>query len=424
MLASILLLPAVLLILGMPIFLVLLGAATVAVVFFVNVPPTVIAQTALNSLTNYNLLAVPFFIYAGALMSACGMASKLVNVAIALLGGVRGGLPITNVGAATLYGSVTGATAATVAALAPIFYPEMLKRGYHQSFAAGLVTSAGFLGSVIPPSIMMILYATSAEESALKLFTAGIVPGVFIAVLMALYCYVHSLRHNLADRERFSGRRLWLALKEGKWAFGAPLVIFGGLYSGIFSPTESGGIACVYAIVVSVLIERNFTWKRTWEVAVTAMALTTQVFIIVAAAGVFSWLLTTNGVARASADFIISTGLGPVAVLLLINVLLLFVGCVVDTSSAILVLTPLLLPIVTRLGVDPIHFGIVMTVNLSIGSFTPPFGVNIFVTQSVLAVPLLSIYRGLVPFFCVTVVGLAVVTLVPEMSLWLVDLLN
>jgi C4-dicarboxylate transporter DctM subunit len=209
------------------------------------------------------------------------------------------------------------------------------------------------------------------------------------------------------------------ATKDGIWALGMPFIILGGIYAGVFSPTEAAGVSCVYAIVVTKFIYRDITWKGIWDVAVSSMYLTSQVLIIVAAAGVFSWLLTVSGIPQSMVQWIDSLNLSPWMILLAINILLLIVGCVLDPSSAILVLTPLLLPIVSAIGVDLIHFGIIMTVNLSIGMFTPPFGLNIFIAQALFKVPLKTIYPGLVPFIIINIMALMLVTYIPEISLYL-----
>ena len=215
------------------------------------------------------------------------------------------------------------------------------------------------------------------------------------------------------------------ALKEGAWAVMMPVIMFGGLYGGVFSPTEAAGVACVYAIFVTMVVHREIGWREFWDVSVTSMYLTAQIFLIVAVAGVFSWLLTTSGVAGAAVGrHLRICSSQPWMVLLVINVFLLIVGCFIDTASSILVLTPLLLPIAQSIGVDPIHFGIIVVTNLSIGTFTPPFGVNIFVAQSIFDVPLRSIYAGVAPFIGVAIVGLMIVTYVPELSLWLVRFLG
>jgi C4-dicarboxylate transporter, DctM subunit len=424
MLWLMLVLPLALMVLGLPFFLVLLSTATLAIVWCTSVPPAAIPQIMFGSIGNFALLAVPFFIFAGELMGRGGMARRLIAVVTTLFGGFRGSLPITTVGAAALYGSISGSTAATVAALGPLFYPQLRKSGYDEKFSTGVITCAGYLDNIIPPSIAMILYCAAAEESVIKLFAAGIVPGLVLAALMGFYIYVYARRLNVHEGVAFRWDAFASALREGMWALGAPVLIFGGLYGGVFSPTEAAGAACVYVAFVTMAIHREIGWRELWDVAVTSMYLTAQIFLIVAVAGVFSWLLTTNGVPRAAVDLIARFDLQPWMVLLVINVFLLVVGCFIDTASAILVLTPLLLPMARAIGVDPIHFGIIVVVNLSIGTFTPPFGVNIFVAQSIFDVPLRSIYAGVVPFIAVAVVGLMILTYVPELSLWLVRLMD
>ena len=417
-------LPLGLLVLGFPFFLVLLSTATIAIVAFTSVPPTAVLQIMLGSIGNFSLLAVPFFIFAGELMGRGGMARRLVAVAIALFGGIRGGVPITTVGAAALYGSISGSTAATVAALGPLFYPQLRKTGYDEKFSTGVITCAGYLDNIIPPSIAMILYCAAAEQSVIKLFAAGVIPGIVLAAIMALYIYFYARWKRLDAGTQFQWPVFLAALKEGAWAIMMPVIVFGGLYGGIFSPTEAAGVACVYAIFVTMVVHREIGWREFWDVSVISMYLTTQIFLIVAVAGVFSWLLTTSGAAGVAVDYLSHLKLQAWMVLLSINVFLLIVGCFIDTASSILVLSPLLLPIAQSIGVDPIHFGIIVVTNLSIGTFTPPFGINIFVAQSIFDVPLRSIYAGLAPFIGVAIVGLMIVTYVPELSLWLVRFLG
>jgi C4-dicarboxylate transporter, DctM subunit len=421
---AMLLLPLALMALGLPFFLVLLTSATVAIVAYTSVPATVIPQIMFGSVGNFALLAVPFFIFAGELMARGGMARRLIELVMAMFGGFRGSMPITTVGAAALYGSISGSTAATVAALGPLFYPQLRKCGYDEKFSTGVITCAGYLDNIIPPSIAMILYCAAAEQSVIKLFTAGFLPGLMLAVLMAIYIFFYARTKDVHEGRAPSWDAFMLALSNGLWAVGAPVLIFGGLYGGVFSPTEAAGAACVYIAFVTMAIYREIGWREFWQVSVTSMYLTAQIFLIVAVAGVYSWLLTTSGVPKAAVDHIAQLNLQPWQVLLTINLFLLIVGCFIDTASAILVLTPLLLPIATAIGVDPIHFGIIVTVNLSIGTFTPPFGINIFVTQSIFDVPLRSIYAGLAQFIAVAIVGLMILTYVPDLSLWLVRLIG
>ena len=305
-----------------------------------------------------------------------------------------------------------------------MFYPQLRKRGYSEKFSVGVITCAGYIDNIIPPSIAMILYCAAAEQSVIKLFSAGIVPGIVLATIMALYIYFYARWQNLDAGASFDLRAFLSALREGVWAAMMPMIVFGGIYGGVFSPTEAAGVACVYAIVVTMFIHREIDWTSLWDSLVTSMYLTAQIFLIVASAGVFSWLLTTSGTASAAVGVIADLSLPPWAILLTINLFLLFVGCLIDTASAILVLTPLLLPIAQHIGLDPIHFGIIVVTNLSIGTFTPPFGINIFVAQSIFKVPLSTIYAGLVPFIAVAVLGLMIISYIPELSLWLVQLIG
>jgi len=294
-----------------------------------------------------------------------------------------------------------------------------MEAGYGARFTNGLLTSSGAIAIVIPPSIAMILYGTAAEQSVALLFVAGIGPGLLIAVLMGLYVYMAATRRGLREGARFELSRFLRATRDGVWALGMPVIIMGGIYAGVFSPTEAAGVSCVYAIVVTRFVYREVSWAELWDVAVSSMYLTAQVLIIVAAAGVFSWLLTVSGIPRSLVAWMTGLELQPWMVLLAVNLLLLVVGCFLDPNSAILVLTPLLLPVMQAIGVDLIHFGIIMTVNLAIGMFTPPFGLNIFVAQAMFKAPLRDIYPGLAPFIAINIVALGIVTYVPALSLYL-----
>jgi C4-dicarboxylate transporter DctM subunit len=323
-----------------------------------------------------------------------------------------------------VFGAISGSSPATVAAVGRLLYQPMRTAGYTEKFSSGLISSSGAIATVIPPSIGMILYGASAEQSVALLFIAGVIPGLLIAALMAAYIYAYALRTGIREASGFSFGQFLTASKEGVWALGTPFIILGGIYAGIFSPTESAGVACVYAIIVTRFIYADISWKGIWTVSVDSMYLTAQVLIIVAAAGVFSQLLTISGIPQDAVQAIQDMNMKPWQVLLVINVFLLFVGCVLDPGSAILVLTPLLAPIAAAMGVDLIHFGIIMTVNLAIGMFTPPFGLNIFVTQALFKAPLSSIYPGLMPFIAVNLLALMIITYVPELSLYLTQFVN
>ena len=411
--------PVILLLLGFPIFVILLATSAIVLLLFAPVPPVAVHINMFGSVDKFALMAVPFFIFAGDLMGRGGISKRIVAWVLSVIGGVRGSLALTAVGTCTVFGAISGSSPATVAAVGRLLYRPLRDAGYDEKFSTGLLTSSGAIAIVIPPSIGMILYGVSAQESVVLLFVAGIVPGLIMALLMAAYIYAFATRKGIREASGFSLQAFLAASREGVWALGMPVIILGGIYAGIFSPTEAAGIACVYAIVVTRFIYGDIGWKGIWEVSVNSMYLTAQVLIIVAAAGVFSQLLTISGVPQSAVAMIRDMNLPPWMALLAINIFLLFVGCLLDPASAILVLTPLLAPIAVAIGVDLIHFGIIMTVNLAIGMFTPPFGLNIFVSQALFKAPLSSIYPGLVPFIIINIVALLIVTYVPELSLFL-----
>jgi C4-dicarboxylate transporter DctM subunit len=419
MLAALVVVPLALLVLGFPIFVVLLGAALTYVGFFATVPPTVLHQVLYGGLDNYPLLAIPFFLFAGEVMARGGIARRIVDWILALIGGVRGSLAVTTVGTAAVFGSMSGSGPADTATVGRLLLPALHKAGYDERFAAGLVTSIGAVAIVIPPSIAMILFGASAEQSVPRLFAAGVLPGLLISGVVALYCVWYARAKGIREGGRFGLGRFLRATASGAWALGMPFFILGGIYGGLFAPTEAAGAASVYAVLVARYAYRDVTWRQLWEIASDTMFRTAQIMIVVGAAAVFSWMLTISGAAGAASKLIAGVAQSPWLVLLLINVLLLVVGCFIDPTSAILVLTPLLMPIVKQAGIDPIHFGIVMTVNLSIGLFTPPFGLNIFVAQSVLRIPLGTIYLGLRAFIALQIAALLVISYVPAISLWL-----
>ena len=411
--------PVILLLLGFPIFVILLATSAIVLLLFAPVPPMAVHINMFGSVDKFALMAVPFFIFAGDLMGRGGISRRIVAWVLAVIGGVRGSLALTAVGTCTVFGAISGSSPATVAAVGRLLYRPLRDAGYDEKFSTGLLTSSGGIAIVIPPSIGMILYGVSAQESVVLLFVAGIVPGLIMALLMAAYIYAFAVRRGIREASGFSFQEFLAASREGVWALGMPVIILGGIYAGVFSPTEAAGIACVYAIVVTRFIYGDIGWKGIWEVSVNSMYLTAQVLIIVAAAGVFSQLLTISGAPQSAVAMIRDLNLPPWMALLAINVFLLFVGCLLDPASAILVLTPLLAPIAVAIGVDLVHFGIIMTVNLAIGMFTPPFGLNIFVTQALFKAPLTSIYPGLVPFIIINIVALLIVTYIPELSLFL-----
>jgi C4-dicarboxylate transporter, DctM subunit len=416
------LVPIVLLFLGFPIFVVLLATAAIAIVIFYSIPLTVLHQVMFGSLDSAALLAVPFFIFAGEIMAAGGISDRLVAWAKSLFGRSKASLPITTVATCVVFGAISGSSAATVAAVGRITFRPMLDAGYDRRFATGLLTASGLIDNMIPPSIAMILYAIVAEQSLVRIFTAGFVPGLLFAFAFVAYVLVKSWGSAIDPPEPFRWARLGRETLNAAWALGMPVIILGGIYTGVLSANEAGGAACVYAILVAMFVHRDVGVTQLLDLARRSAYVTSQLMVIVASAGVFSWLLTTSGAAPRLTDVFAALDLSSAMLLFIINVFLLLVGIFFDPAPAILLLTPILLPIVKAAGIDLIHFGIVMTANLSIGCFTPPFGINIFVAQAVFKQPVSVIYRGVMPFIWLSIAVLAVITYVPELSLFLTRL--
>jgi len=415
--------PVVLLLLGFPIFLVLLSAASVALVFYMHMPMAALHQNLFGSINAYALLAIPYFIFAGELMGRGTVARRLVDFVQDGVGSVRGSLGVTTVGVATIFGAISGVSAASVATIGKIMYPSMVNAGYPPSFAAGLITAVGAIDIIIPPSIPMIVYGAAAQESVPRLYAAGILPGLLIALIIGGYVVWRAKRQNFGEGKPFNASRFMRSTVRSLWALGAPAIILGGIYGGIFSPTEAAAVACVYAAFVTMVIFRELSVGEVIEAAVATVRFTAQILVIVACAGVFAWLLTVNQVPATLVSWIKYLEVTAWQFLLVVNVLLLIVGCFLDPLSAILLLTPLLVPIAKALGIDTVHFGIVFTVNLAIGLFHPPFGINIFVAQSVLGIRLETIYRGILPFVLLYLIVLVLITYVPDISLFGVRLL-
>jgi C4-dicarboxylate transporter DctM subunit len=416
-------LPVVLLLLGFPIFLVLLSAVSVALVFYMHMPLAALHQNLFGSINAYALLAIPYFIYAGELMGRGSVARRLVDFVQDGVGSVRGSLGVTTVGVATIFGAISGVSAAAVATIGKIMYPSMVNAGYPKLFAAGLITAVGAIDIIIPPSIPMIVYGAAAQESVPRLYAAGIVPGLLIALLIGGYVVFRAARENFGAPVAFDLSRFLRSTGRSLWALGAPAIILGGIYGGVFSPTEAAAVACVYAMIVTLVVFRELSVGDIVEAAAITVRFTSQILIIVACAGVFAWVLTVNQVPATLVGWIKYLDASPWQFLLVVNVLLLVVGCFLDPLSAILLLTPLLVPVAKALGIDTVHFGVVFMVNLAIGLFHPPFGINIFVAQSVLGIRLETIYRGIIPFVVLYLIALALITYVPAISLagmWLI----
>jgi C4-dicarboxylate transporter, DctM subunit len=408
--------PALLLLMGAPIFVVLLAAALGGIVLGNN-PIHALHSAMFGSLDVFPLLAVPLFIYAGDIMSRGGMARRLIELILSMFGAIRGSLGIATIAACEVFSVMSGSSVACVAAIGKLTIPSLKKNGYGDTFSVSLVTATGVIDVITPPSIAMIIYGVVAQQSVPLLFLAGFVPGILIGLALALYVMAYARIMAIPISEPARWRTVAATAKDAIWALIAPVVILGGIYGGLFTPTEAAGVACIYAIVVSVFVYRELSWRDLWVITLDSAALISQVLIIVSAAGAFAWLITTSGFSAGLVAFVDSLQLTPAVLLLVINVILLFVGSALEPPAAILLLTPMLAPIAYQAGVDPIHFGIIVTVNLAIGMFMPPFGLNLFASHALFGTPLPKLYRGVLPFLAIYLAMLLLITYVPAITL-------
>lgn len=404
---------------GVPLFLVI-GTFTVGWILVSSGPLTIIPQVLYSSLTPFVILAVPGFIFAGQLMGTPKVSHRLTDFVQALVGSIPGALPVSVAGTSEFFGAISGSSPATVAALGGVLFPVLLREGYTRRFSAALIASCGAIAIIIPPSINMLIFGSITGVSVSKLFIGGILPGILVGVCLATYIVVTSIRHRIGNVVPFSLPRLWQATKGAVWILVMPLLVLGGIYGGVFTPTEASVVAAGYSALISLAIYREVTWRDILSMAANSATLTAKIFIIVAVASLFSWQLTTSGFVdlftHAMQAF---SGSSPVVFLLVVNVALLVVGMFMDPLSATVILGPIIYNMGTAFGLDGVFLGVVVAVNLAIGMFTPPFGLNLFVASSALDIKSWDLYRGIVPFFLVDLVSLAIITYIPWLSLWL-----
>lgn len=385
-----------------------------------------VVRSMVYGIDSFPLLAVPMFVLSGIIMARGGISKRLFKVFIYFLGNRTAGVPCAVVVTCMFYGAISGSAPATVAAVGSMTIPILIQMGYDKTFSTAVVAVAGGLGVIIPPSIPFILYGTATGASVGKMFVAGILPGILIALILCAYAIVYCKRKG-EDRETINfvvdelKKRGFLSiLKESIWALLCPVIILGCIYTGIASPTEAAVISVVYSLIVSLFIYKSLKWKELWSVLVEAVRTYTPILFILAASNAFSRLVALQEMPQAISDWIFSSFHSKIAILLIINLLLLFIGTIMDTSAAILIIAPILAPIAGAVGVDPIHFGIIMVVNLAIGFVTPPIGINLFVASSMSGVPMMSIAKKAMPMILCFLVALLLITFIPSISMALV----
>ena len=413
----------VLILLGVPVAVSLGIASVLGLEAFTTLPLLVVAQRMFTGIDSFPLMAVPLFILAGNLMAAGGISERLVEFARSLVGGMQGGLACTCVVTCMIFASVSGSSVATTFAIGAILIPAMVNNGYPRPTAAAVQASAAELGVLIPPSIPLILYGVATETSIGQLFIAGFGPGVLVAAALILFILVYCRYKGFGNEQGAELPAVGPAALRASGALIMPVIVIGGIYAGIFTPTEASGVAVAYAMIVGGLVYRQFTRESLLRVFRETAIATAVVMLIIAAAALFSFLLTRTGLPVMAADWVQEAFTTRWSFLLAVNVFLFIVGMFIETAAAILVLAPILAPIAIAFGVDPVHFGLIMVINLALGMITPPVGVNLFAACSVARLPLERLVPALVPFFLVIVGCVMIVTYVPVISLGLRDLL-
>jgi len=413
----------ILVLLGTPIF-VALAAGSLAFIPTLGISFTSAVQRMFSVAQSFPLLAIPFFILAGELMNRGGLSQRLVRFATSLVGHVWGGLYQVAVVFSMFFAAVSGSAVATASAIGTMLIPEMEKRGYDKAFAAAVVAAAGPIGILIPPSIPMVVYAWIANESVSKLLLGGVLPGILFGSALMILCAWVSYRRGYVREPRASLAKILREAKETILALLTPVLVLGGIMFGIVTPTEAAVVGVAWAFVVGMFVYKDLKWSMLPDVLVDTAASTASVMVIIAAANIFAWLLALGRVPDAIAQFVLSLTQNKYVVLLLLNGILLITGMLIDLSPAIMIMTPILLPIAKAVGVDPVHFGVIMVVNLGIGLFTPPVGTTMFIASSISKLKMETVVKALAPFFVVTFIVLMAMTYIPGVALWLPSLLK
>lgn len=400
-----------------------LGLVSLGQIFISGFPPMVVIQRMFTGADSIALTAIPLFILSGGLMFRGGMSKRLVNFADVMIGHFPSGLAMVSILGCTFFAAITGSAIAATAAIGGIMIPLMVEKGYHKEFCAPLLACGGSIGPIIPPSIPLLVYGVLANVSVAKLFIGGFLPGILMAAGLMIYCYfIGKKRHYIGRDKKAKFSEVLKAAKDAFLALLMPLIIIGGIMSGLFTPTESATVAVFYALIVGMFVYKELKVRDIWPALVDCAKATGQVLVVVAFASLFTWVLTVNNIPQAVSAFLGSAIKSRFMMLLVINIILLIAGTFIDTTSAIVIFTPLFLPLVQSFGVDLVHFGLIMAVNLTIGMCTPPLGVDLFVAGSIAKIPLKAQFKDLWPMLIVLIIILFIITYIPQIVLVLPNL--
>ena len=408
---------------GMPIS-ISLGLTVLTFLFtMTDVPIESVALKLFTGIEKFEIMAIPFFILAGNFLTHGGVARRMINFATSMVGHWHGGLALAGVMACALFAAVSGSSPATVVAIGSIIMPAMVRQGYPKGFGAGVITTSGALGILIPPSIVMVMYSVSTNTSVGKLFMAGVIPGLMLATLLGLTTWYLARKHNYPRLKKATWAERLVAFRKSAWGLLLIVIVMGGIYTGIFTPTEAAAMSAVYAFIVAVFVYKDMGMKQVPKVLLDSASMSAMLLYIITNAVLFSFLMTSENIPQAMAGWIMDKGFGVVTFLLVVNVLLLLAGNVMEPSSIVLIMAPILFPVAMKLGIDPVHFGIIMVVNMEIGMCHPPVGLNLYVASGITKMGISELTVAVLPWLLTMLAFLMIVTYVPQISLWLPNLL-
>lgn len=410
-----------LLIIGFPVAFSL-GISSLIYILIKGIPLNIIPQKMYSGIDSFVLLCIPAFVLAGNLMNTAGITERIIALSNALVGFIRGGLALANVVASMVFAGISGTALADTASIGAILIPAMKREGYEADFSAAVTASSSTVGPIIPPSVPMIIVGTLTGLSVSRLFLAGAIPGVILGFSLMGITYYISVKRNYPKEEGFSLKRVASALYGAFWAIGMIVIILGGILGGVFTPTEASVIAVVYAVIVGRFVYKELKLRDLPKITVDSIRMTTSIMLLVGFARLFAWIITTERIPQMIANFILNITDNPIIVIFLINAVLLFVGCFMETIAALVIFVPVLMPIAMKIGMDPIHFSVMVVLNLVIGLTTPPFGVCLFVAASIAKISLGELVRAIVPFLLVSIGVLFLVSYWPALSLTLPNL--